>query len=124
MMLPRIILPWAKLSELSGNSRLHWSARNRKVSAQKKLATYLAQEKGLHRVTVPEGAAVNVTLTFCPPSNVASFDDDNAVSAQKARLDAIAAVLRVNDSRFRLQTIRRGERCKDGAVIVQMEVVG
>lgn len=122
MILPQINLPWAKLRDLSANSRLHWSKKHAKVKAQKNLATYLAQEKGLHRIRVPETGDILVTLVFCPPSTVASFDDDNAITAQKGALDAIAAVLKVNDSRFRLQAPQRGERCKNGAVIVLMEV--
>lgn len=122
MLLPQLKLPWAKTSELSANGRLHWSKKRRKVQAQKKLATYLAQEKGFHRIRIPAGAEIRVTLTFCAPSTVTSFDDDNAVTAQKGALDAIAAVLKVDDSRFRLQAVERGERCKSGAVIVLMEV--
>lgn len=34
----------------------------------------------------------------------------------------IAAVLRVDDRRFRMQPPARGDRCKDGAVIVHVEV--
>lgn len=122
MLLPQLTLPWTKLSELSANSRLHWSKKLRKVRAQKKLATHLAQEKGFHRIRIPADAEIRVTLTFCPPSTVSSFDDDNAVTAQKGALDAIAAVLKVDDSRFRLQAVERGERCRDGGVIVVMEV--
>lgn len=122
MMLPQVTLPWAKLSDLSGNSRLGWRKKHGKTVAQKKLTTFLAQEKGLHRVRVPDGALVNLTYVFCPPSNVASFDDDNAISAMKGARDALAAVLRIDDSRFRLQAPQRGERCKSGSVIVQMEV--
>lgn len=121
MILPQIILPWAKLSELSANSRLHWRKKHAKVKWQKLEATYLAQEKGLHLLSIPEGE-IRVTLHFCPPSRVGSFDDDNAITAQKGALDAIAAVLRVDDNRFRMQAPRRGDKCKDGAVIVQMEV--
>ncbi|TWI32762.1 hypothetical protein [Paracoccus sulfuroxidans] len=123
MMLPQLQLPWAKTSELSANSRLHWRKRHRLVQSQKINATALAREKGLHLARIPEGAAIHVTLTFCPPSRVSSFDDDNAVTAQKGALDAIAAVLRVDDSRFRLQAPQRGEKCRDGGVIVNIEVM-
>ncbi|WP_312526749.1 hypothetical protein [Paracoccus sp. (in: a-proteobacteria)] len=122
MILPQLTLPWAKTSELSGNSRLHWRKKYKKTAAQKKLVTYLAQEKGMHRIRVPDGALIDLTYVFCPPSNVSSFDDDNAVAAMKGARDALAAVLRIDDSRFRLQAPERGERCKNGAVIVLMEV--
>ena len=35
-MIIRVILPWAKTSELSANSRLHWRRRAALVKAQKR----------------------------------------------------------------------------------------
>lgn len=122
MKLPQIILPWAKTSELSANSRLHWRKRHAKVVAQKRTADALAREKGWHKQSIPAGAEIRITLTFCPPSVGGSPDDDNAVSAQKGALDALAAVLGVNDRQFRIQAPMRGERCKAGAVIIEAEV--
>ena len=42
MILPRITLPWAKTSELSANSRLHWSRKAKLIAAQKAVARGLA----------------------------------------------------------------------------------
>ena len=122
MLLPQIILPWAKLSDFSANARTHWAARARLVKEQRRTADALAREKGLHRIAVPDGE-IRVTLHFCPPSRVSTFDDDNAIAAQKGALDAIAAVLRVDDSRFRIQPPKRGDKSRDGGVIVQIEVI-
>lgn len=121
-MIIRVILPWAKTSELSANSRLHWRRRAALVKAQKRAAYALALEAGWHKVSVPDGADIRVSLTFCPPPRGPVPDLDNALTAQKGALDALAAVLRVNDRRFRI-SIQAGDRCRDGGVIVRMEVI-
>lgn len=123
MILPRIVLPWAKTSELSANSRLNWRVRHGKVKAQKRAADAIAREAKWHMVQVPAGATISIRLTYCPPSRGGTPDDDNVIAAQKGALDALAAVLGVDDRRFRIRTPVRGERCKNGAVIVIAEVV-
>lgn len=122
MKLPRLVLPWAKTSELSANSRLHWRVRNGKVKAQKRAADALAREARWHFAHIPDGAEIRISMTYCPPSVGGTPDDDNVISAQKGALDALAAVLGVNDRQFRIQTPVRGERCKAGAVIIDAEV--
>lgn len=121
-MIIRVILPWAKTTELSANSRLHWRRRAALVKAQKRAAYALALEAGWHKVSVPDGADIRVSLTFCPPPRGPVPDLDNALTAHKGALDALAAVLRVNDRRFRI-SIQAGDRCRDGAVLVEIEVV-
>lgn len=122
MILPQIKLPWAKTSELSANARLHWSMRYRKVKAQKAAAAAIARAARWHLVSIPDGAEVAVTVTICPPTRGSIPDDDNVISAQKGAFDALADVLKINDRRFRLQAPRRGERCRDGAIIINAEV--
>ena len=121
MILPRVILPWAKTSELSANSRLHWSRKAKLIAAQKAVARGLALEAGWHKVRIPDDAKISINLTFCPPSSGAAPDSDNALTAQKGALDALAAVLGVNDRRFKIR-MEMGERCALGAVIVLVEV--
>lgn len=123
-MILRVILPWAKTSELSANSRLHWSKRARRVKAQRKMADALAREAGWHKARIPADAELRMTLIYCPPSTVTTVDDDNVVTANKGARDALAAVLRIDDGRIKLQAPIRGERCRDGAVIVEVEVLG
>ncbi|MFH5773567.1 hypothetical protein ACHFJ0_04890 [Paracoccus sp. NGMCC 1.201697] len=122
MKLPRLVLPWAKTSELSANSRLHWRVRHGKVKAQKRTADALAREARWHMARIPADAVVKIHLTYCPPSVGGTPDDDNVISAQKGALDALATVLGVNDRQFRIQAPSRGERCKAGAVIIDAEV--
>ena len=121
-MIIRVILPWEKTSELSANSRLHWRRRAALVKAQKRAAYALALEAGWHKVSVPDGADIRVSLTFCPPPRGPVPDLDNALTAQKGALDALAAVLGVNDRLFKIR-MEMGERCLAGAVLVEIEVV-
>lgn len=123
MLLPRIILPWAKTSELSSNSRLNWRTRHGKVKAQKRAADAIAREAKWHLVQIPDGATVSIHLTYCPPSVGGIPDDDNVITAQKGALDALAAVLGVDDRRFSIKTPARGDRSKNGGVIVTAEVL-
>ena len=119
--LPQIKLPWTKTSDLSANSRLHWRKRHALIKAQKRAADALAREAGWHKVRIPDDAKISINLTFCPPSRGAAPDSDNALTAQKGALDALAAVLGVNDRRFKIR-MEMGERCALGAVIVLVEV--
>ena len=120
--LPRIILPWAKTSDLSANSRLHWRKRHKLVNAQKRTADALAREAGWHKAVIHPDAKMILRLIYCPPSNVSTVDDDNIITAHKGARDALAAVIGVDDRRFRARAIP-GERCKQGGVIVDAEVV-
>lgn len=115
----RVVLPWAKTSQLSGNGRLHWRKRGALIKAQKAEATTRAWAAGLHLCRVPPDTDLPVYLTICPPTRGGIPDDDNVIAAQKGALDALAAVLKVDDRHFRIQAPRRGERCVGGAVIVE-----
>ena len=123
MFLPRLILPWAKTSELSANSRLHWRKRNALVKAQKETTQALALEAGWHLASIPDGATVSYSLTYCLPSRVAHADDDNIITANKGARDALAAVLGIDDRNFRLSRIEQGERSKNGGIIIEAEIV-
>lgn len=121
MILPRITLPWTKTTDLSKNSRLHWTRQQPLKRAQKAAAQALALEAGWHRVSVPDGAVIDVLLTYCPPAGTVCPDGDNLVAANKSALDVLAGILRVDDRRFRVRA-EPGSRCKSGAVIVDAEV--
>lgn len=120
--LPRIYLPWTKTSALSANSRKHWAAKGRLIRAQRRTADALAREAGWHKITVPAGASVALTLTYCPPSRGGIPDDDNVITANKGARDALAAVLRIDDRHMTCRAVL-GSRCKLGAVILDAEIV-
>ena len=118
-MLARIILPWPpRATSPNASGQGQW---RRKASAAKgyKLACWALCEA--EKIRPVDAIAVDVLVTFCPPSRGVVPDLDNALTAQKGALDALADVLGVDDRRFAI-SIERGERCKDGAVIVQIEV--
>lgn len=114
------------MSDLGGNSRLHWRAKARLVKNQRGMATAVAYDAGLHRkrALIPAEGPIFYTLTCCPPSGTIYPDDDNLMISQKSARDAIAAVLGVDDRRFKLLEVVRGERSKDGGVVFEIEVPG
>lgn len=124
MKIARLILPWVRMSDLGGNSRLHWRTKARLVKNQKGMATAIAYDAGLHikRKLIPAEGPIWITLTCCPPSGTIYPDDDNLIISQKGARDAIAAVMKVDDSRFKVREVLKGERSKDGAVIFEIEV--
>ena len=124
MIIAALTLDWVRMSDLSANSRSHWRKKARMVKAQRGMATIIAQENRLHlaRDLVPAEGPIFIRLTCCPPSGTVYPDDDNFITAQKGALDAIAKVLGVDDKRFKVQPVRRGERSKDGGVIVEIAV--
>lgn len=107
--------PWPH-ANLSPNTRQHpirlGAARKKHKTAC--MAVFMAQ--GLRRMKLAEGAALNVTLTFTPPVTRA-MDHDNAIARCKALLDALAATIGVDDSRFRLQPITILKASRTGAKV-------
>lgn len=107
--------PWPHVN-LSPNESVHW----------RKLGTFKAKHKaacmsafmgqGLRRIKLSEGATLRVTLTFTPPVT-RSHDHDNLVARCKALLDALAATIGVDDSRFRLQPITIVKANRQGAKV-------
>lgn len=120
MILPQIIMPWPE-SPLWPNSRKHRVDVAKIRKPQRALAYGLACEKGFHRLNVPSGV-VKVSLFFCPPT-ARSFDLDNATAAMKGALDGLADALKLDDRWFQPVPFR-GEKCRDGGVIVHAEATG
>lgn len=121
MILAKLQLPWPP-RDLSPNGRAHWRAKNTAKIAQQRAADALAREARLHFAQVPEGATVRLTAIACPKPRGPYPDDDNLTGSLKGARDAIAAVMKVDDKRFQWQPVQKGERCKNGAVIVCVEV--
>lgn len=124
MIIGRITLPWTKTSRLSMNARTHWRTRHRLVKHQKFVADTLGREARWHKMDLPADGDIQVTLTCCPPKGIQYPDDDNLITAQKGALDALAAVLRVDDRRFKMQPVSKGPRGGDGCVIIGMAIGG
>lgn len=120
MILPQIILPWPA-TPLWPNARKHRQIVAAHRKDQRNTAHLIACEAGFHRLTVPSGV-VTVNICFCPPSR-RDFDSDNASAAMKGAVDGIADALRLDDKWFQLVPFR-GERSKDGGVIVRATATG
>jgi hypothetical protein len=106
--LKRVVLPWPYYG-LWSNHRPHWAQKARATRSYRFAAKALAL-----------GADVGeVRVTFCPKSRGPLPDRDNCISAFKAGQDGIADALRVNDRDLTVKHFM-GERCKDGAVIVEI----
>ena len=120
MILPTITMPWPD-APLWPNSRRHRMVVAAHRKQQRALAYGLAVERGMHRLNVPEGV-VRVSLFFCPPS-LRSFDTDNAVASMKGAIDGLADALHINDRWFQ-PVPYRGEKCRDGGVLIVAEATG
>lgn len=119
MIVRQIRLPWP-LVALWPNQKRHWRNVYAAREIQKAEAQAICLEAGLHMHTRPPSDYL-LTYVFCPPSR-RRYDLDGALAAMKGATDMIAAALRVDDSRFDFD-LRRGEPCRDGCVIVDIEVM-
>ena len=115
----RLTLDWPAAA-LWKNRKAHWAAEKKARDAQREAAFWLAKEAGGRDVPfLPR--RVHLTMTFCGPTRTSRFDLDGGLTACKGAIDGIAACLGVDDSLFSY-TLERGEKCKNGAVIVAVEV--
>lgn len=95
-----ISFPWPP-SELSPNSRVHWSRRARFAKGYKKTCWALTIKEGL---AVTWDGPVHLWLTFFPPDRRAR-DDDNMIGAFKYGRDGLALGLGIDDKRFVLHPV-------------------
>lgn len=119
--LPQIILPWPapKLWPNRQKGR-PWTFGYADKRAQVDATAQACVDAGLHRLTVADGP-ISLVLIACPPTRN-RWDGDGLEGALKAARDTIARALGVDDSRFDAR-VERGERSRDGGVIVVMEVI-
>ena len=119
MMFPQFSLPWPPTGMSPNGSHGHWSAKSKSAKCYKDACAWILRSKGITRV---DGHSADLTLTFCPPS-LRKYDLDNALARAKQGLDAIAEAIGIDDSQWRSITLERGEKCRDGAIIVIIEVM-
>lgn len=67
----------------------------------------------------PLKGEIPLTVTFNPPDK-RHRDMDNMLAACKAFFDGMATALTVDDKQFGPITIRRGEVCRGGTVLVEV----
>lgn len=124
MILATLTLPWPPRA-LNPNGRAHWAKRTAPRKAQKAAAYAEGLERGLHLVKgrIPAGATIGIHWMFCPPPRAAhSYDDDNFEAAMKAARDQIAAMIGVDDKRFRATKERGPIQRPAGAVICTLSI--
>lgn len=110
-----IDLPWPH-KVLSPNVSAHWTAKARARKTHREWAQWQSRSYG-----PIEADEVRVTITAYPKTRNA-FDDDNFIARCKPYLDGIADSLEINDSKFRIQPLKRGEVVKGGNVRFEIEV--
>ena len=104
----RIVLPYPPPA-LWPNKRPHWSAKARATRSYRHWTKMAAN-----------GAKAGpIRLPFCPKPLGQKPDLDNCIAAAKALQDGLADAMGVNDRELRF-TYEMGDRCKDGAVIVEI----
>ncbi len=116
-MLARVQLPWppsATSPNASGQGK--WRSKADAAKGYKLACWALCEAEKIRPV---DAIAVDVLVTFCPPSK-RRYDLDNALARAKQGLDAVAEAIAVDDSHWRRSTLERGEPCRDGAVIVHI----
>lgn len=120
-----LMLPWPPRA-LNPNGRGHWGKRVAPRRAQKQAAYEAGLIAGLHLLKgrIPADAVVGIHWTFCPPPRAAhSYDDDNFEAAMKAARDQIAAMVGVDDTRFRATKEKGPVRRPKGAVLCAISVL-
>lgn len=115
----RLTLSWPAAA-LWRNRKAHWATEKKARDAQREAAFWLATLAGSRKMPFPPHR-VHLTMTFCGPTRTSRFDLDGGLTACKGAIDGIAACLGVDDSLFSY-TLERGEKCKNGAVIITVEV--
>lgn len=119
--LPQIKLPWPAPPLWPNRQKGRpWTYSYPAKRAQVKATADACIAAGLHLIT-PAPGLIRVTWIACPPTRN-RWDGDGLEGALKAARDTIARALGVDDSRFDAR-VERGETCRDGAVIVRMEVI-
>ena len=113
-----IILPWPH-RDLSPNARVHHLAKARVFKRAKADAQMLAMMTGIRP---PGEGTVVLSIGFHPPSR-RRFDLDNALAANKAALDGIAAAMGIDDQRFGF-VLSREDPVPNGQVKVRVSWKG
>lgn len=121
-MIIRTTLPWPPSAASPNGSQGNYRAKAQAGADYKLTCWALLKEAGSAVHRLPAGATVRrVTLTYCPPPRVSRYDFDNMGRRMKHGLDALAEALGVDDGAWQSMLQQRGERCKGGAVLVEIE---
>lgn len=115
-----IRLPWPDTSLMANRKNgKHWlSSHAAKVRSRE--SAFVAAKEALGRNSLAAAGQVPVTITWVAPNRIRR-DLDGLLSAEKPRLDGIAAALGIDDSQFRPLTLDRAlDSEKKGFVLVEI----
>jgi hypothetical protein len=102
-------MPWPFFGLWPNDRPSHWSVKSKAVKSYRDGARIMAT-----------GAKIGpIRVTFCPMPRGPYPDKDNCIAAFKAAQDGIADALKANDRDF-VMSYEMGDRCKYGAVIVEI----
>jgi crossover junction endodeoxyribonuclease RusA len=111
-------LPWPPATLSPNGSHGHYHARRRAAGKYRDDCLILLKSQNVPKLYVDP--PIMLAMTFCPPTKRLS-DLDNLLSRAKNGVDALAEILGVNDQSFEF-TLRRGEPCKPGKVLVEIRL--
>lgn len=115
-----IRLPWPDTSLMANRKGgKHWGTTHAaKVRARE--SAFFAAKEALGRNSLVSAARLPVSITWVAPNRIRR-DLDGLLSAEKPRLDGIAAALGVDDCHFRPMTLDHAlDSEKKGFVIVEI----
>ena len=107
-------LPWPPAKSSPNGSQGDWRGKADAGRAYKDACWGACKEQRVQRMDVD---AVDVTITFCPPT-ARAYDLDNALAKFKRGGDAFATAIGVDDARWSSMTLERGLPMRGGAVFV------
>lgn len=115
-----IRLPWPDTSLMANRKGgKHWGSTHAAKVRARESAFYAAKE-ALGRNSLESAGPVPVSITWVAPNKVRR-DLDGLLSAEKPRLDGIAAALGIDDSQFRPLVLDRAlDAEKRGFVLVEI----
>ncbi|MGE8567511.1 MAG: hypothetical protein ACN6PV_13655 [Achromobacter sp.] len=115
-----IRLPWPDTSLMANRKGgKHWGSTHAAKVRARESAFYAAKE-ALGRNSLESASPVPVSITWVAPNKVRR-DLDGLLSAEKPRLDGIAAALGIDDSQFRPLVLDRAlDAEKRGFVLVEI----
>jgi len=113
-----IKLPWPN-RVLHPNERKHWAVKAKAAKKARQDGAAAAQIAGVRHI---EADGLIVRVTAFPPNKHAR-DDDGIMTNLKSYFDGIADVVGIDDSKWRMGEMERGEPVKHGAVHVEVEIV-
>lgn len=109
-------LPWPPIKSSPNGSQGDWRGKARAGRDYKRDCWAAIKAAGIAPMSASE---VEVNIIFCPPDN-RRRDLDGCLTRAKRGLDALSEAIGVDDSRWNVITLERGDKVRGGSVIVSV----